>query len=380
MTDTAQARPLAARRRGKALLSRGMARVLHHGAWKFRHYECVWSMAQKELASTVRVPVLKRPGLLRRGYLSESWVLYDLARNDRRDYLPDYARFTKTRLINGRYSAILDNKLLFDRIVGSRTGVVPHFYGILENGQLIDVMTDRPSQPAAPPLIAALRKAGALVLKPLTGGGGRGIEILRHEDGRFLRNGDPIEESALAAFMEGCSNYLACEYLEQHPDLRALNPDTVNTVRILTMQDDRADAFIARAILRIGTRRSAPTDNWTRGGLSAMIDIETGALGPAVSYPDGTDRLIWHAVHPETQQPIEGTVLPNWDKVRDGVLDVFRHLPVLKYVGWDAVVTEDGYRLLEGNNYSDVNLLQVHGPLLRDRRVRSFYARHGILA
>lgn len=336
-------------------------------------------MVQKELASTVRVPTLKRPGLLRRGFLSESWVLYDLAHNDRRDYLPDYARFTRTRLINGRYAAILDNKLLFDRIVGARDGVLPRFHGILEKGRLIDVMADRPSRPAAESLIAELRKAGCMVLKPLTGGGGRGIAILRHDGGVFTHNGDVIEEEALADFIEGCSNYLACEYLEQHPMLRDIHPDTVNTVRLLTLQDDRCAPFIARAILRVGTARSAPTDNWTRGGLSALIDPETGRLGPAVSYPAGGDRLTWHSVHPETGKPIEGETVPNWEAVRNGVLSVFESLPVLKYVGWDVVVTSDGFRILEGNNYSDVNLLQVHGPLLSDRRVRDFYIRHGVL-
>jgi hypothetical protein len=43
-----------------------------------------------------------------------------------------------------------------------------------------------------------------------------------------------------------------------------------------------------------------------------------------------------------------------------------------------VVVTEDGFRILEGNNFSDVNLLQIHGPLLKDERVAAFYSRHGI--
>jgi hypothetical protein len=43
------------------------------------------------------------------------------------------------------------------------------------------------------------------------------------------------------------------------------------------------------------------------------------------------------------------------------------------------VVTEDGFRILEGNKYPDVHILQVHRPLLADDRIRAFYRRHGVI-
>lgn len=56
-----------------------------------------------------------------------------------------------------------------------------------------------------------------------------------------------------------------------------------------------------------------------------------------------------------------------------------REVAVSAYVGWDIIVTDDGYKIIEGNNYSDVNLLQIHRPLLADPRVRRFYLYHGII-
>jgi hypothetical protein len=44
-----------------------------------------------------------------------------------------------------------------------------------------------------------------------------------------------------------------------------------------------------------------------------------------------------------------------------------------------VVVARDGPVLIEGNNHSDVNLIQAHRPLLANARVRAFYERHGIL-
>ena len=47
------------------------------------------------------------------------------------------------------------------------------------------------------------------------------------------------------------------------------------------------------------------------------------------------------------------------------------------FLGWDVVVTADGIRLLEGNANTGMNVLQVHGPLLSDPRIRRFYESHG---
>jgi hypothetical protein len=315
----------------------------------------------------------------RRGFLSESWVLYDLARNDWRPYLSDYARFTRTRLINGSYAVVLDNKLIFDRFVGGSCAAVPRIQGILRQGRMLDPTGKTPGCTASRGVMDELHRAGALVLKPLTGGGGRGLAMLRLIGDDVTLNGTVVNEDDLRRYVESCDNMMVCAFVAQHPTLARLYRHTTNTVRLLTIQDDACDAAVIAAVLRVGTDRSVPTDNWSRGGLSARVDVDTGQVGRAVGYPAGADRLSWHATHPASGEAIEGVSIPHWDRIRTGVLEIFRALPVLKYVGWDIVVTEDGFRILEGNNYSDVNLLQVHGPLLADERVRAFYQRHGVL-
>lgn len=367
----------ASRSPGRAF--RLFAKIVHHAAWRLRLLEYALPAIERELASPVKVPARVRPGLWRRGFLSESWVLYDLADNDPDDYLPDLARFTRTRLINGGHGAILDDKLLFDRFVGGGQGTLPRVFGVLRNGRSHDPAGNMPTRRASALVLEELRRRGGLVVKPATGGGGRDVFILRHDSGGFTLNDAPIDEAGIAVFVDGRNGDMACELVVQHPRLAALHPATTNTLRVLTMQDEHCDAFVAAAVMRIGTAASAPTDNWSRGGLSAGIDIASGVAGQAAAYPAAGDRLTWHARHPETGAAIAGLKVPHWSDIVDGVLGAFRSLPDLKYVGWDVVVTEDGFRILEGNNYSDVNLLQVHGPLLADRRVRDFYRRHGVL-
>jgi hypothetical protein len=38
-----------------------------------------------------------------------------------------------------------------------------------------------------------------------------------------------------------------------------------------------------------------------------------------------------------------------------------------------------GYKILEANDFCGIQLLQMHRPLLDERRVRSFYERHGVV-
>jgi hypothetical protein len=55
-------------------------------------------------------------------------------------------------------------------------------------------------------------------------------------------------------------------------------------------------------------------------------------------------------------------------------------LPLNRYVGWDVVVDDAGSPvIIEANKNTDVNLLQVHGGLLVEPRVRQFYQAVGVL-
>jgi hypothetical protein len=137
-------------------------------------------------------------------------------------------------------------------------------------------------------------------------------------------------------------------------------------------------SFVATAVHRFGNSKSAPVDNWTAGGLSVRVDLETGALSTGITYPRA-GSLEWHHSHPETGAQIEGIVVPGWQNVIARILAAADAYDFLSYVGWDVVIRDDGFSVLEGNNYTDVNLLQIHGGLLKDKRVAQFYRYHRVI-
>lgn len=55
-------------------------------------------------------------------------------------------------------------------------------------------------------------------------------------------------------------------------------------------------------------------------------------------------------------------------------------LPFLNYVGWDVVVTDDGFKVIEGNNNTDIEI-QMHRRLglLTQPRVQRFYEHHKVI-
>jgi hypothetical protein len=227
------------------------------------------------------------------------------------------------------------------------------------------------------------RELGALVIKPFDWGGGGGVHVCRYVDGKFYCNGRPATIEGPDPFQLQRqlqkTSCLVTEFVHQAGYSRRIFPDSTNTIRILTMRDPETQrSFVATAVHRFGNSKSAPVDNWTAGGLSAKVDIETGTLSKAVTYPRASS-LEWYQSHPETGERIEGVVIPGWQNVIARILAAADAYDFLSYVGWDVVIRDNGFSVLEGNNYTGVESIQVHGGLLKDKRVAQFYRYHRVI-
>lgn len=354
-----------------------VAKLVHHATWHMRRLEYALPYFERELRSTVHGSG-RRSWSIRRGFLSESWVLFDLGRNDWRRYLTDYERSVGTRLINGPAAVLLDDKCLFTRLLRHETDRLPRIYGMLRGGLIVTEGQD-PSAGARLSTFLA-KRAVRVVVKPVSGGGGKDVSIVAcDEAGIFMIDGAPIDADALDRFAASRDGGMVTEFISQHAAVDAIYPHATNTVRILTMIDDDGP-FVAAAVARFGTPASAPIDNWIRGGVCAEVDVGTGRLGKAADYPAHRSHMTWLTHHPDTGSPIDGVVLPNWRPAVAELLALAARLPWLKQVGWDIVITDDGYRIIEGNSFSGTNLFQIHRPLLDDPRVRAFYRRHGVFS
>jgi hypothetical protein len=336
------------------------------------------SLAGREVKSGVPLDRRERLRMIRGGFLSESYVIYQLDKNDRSQYLSDFQRWVRTPDVNGQYHLLLRDKLLFALVMKSFPLHDVDSFGVIRNGRVFYAGCSKIG--AADYLLQLLQIHPRLVLKPIDAGGGANVRFLFRRDEGLLLNGTPLCESRLRTLVSSMRNDIISCFVEQSREVAALNPRTTNTLRVLTMWDlDIGEPFVVAAVLRIGRESSYPVDNWSKGGLSAEVDLESGRLGKGVGHPGRDLTLTWHSQHPESGAPIEGFAVPQWQDIKARLLGICRSVPFLQYVGWDLILTDSGFKILEGNHYADVNLLQVHRPLLADARVVRFYKAHGVI-
>jgi len=191
--------------------------------------------------------------------------------------------------------------------------------------------------------------------KAVEGFGGGGFAALRVE-----RRGDALalvhplsgEVRTVAEWFSHLERapdgWLLEEYLPQHPTLRALNPDSLNTLRMWTIRHG-ADVHVHGAFLRVG-RAGSQVDNTSAGGLACPVDIATGRIAAAL---DLTLRRNEYQRHPDSGAPLVGVAIPYWQDcvaLAGAALSIF---PQMTFAGLDIAVAPDGPRVIELNVYPD---------------------------
>ena len=338
----------------------------------------------RELVARERRALAGNPGwrrrlaLWRRGFLTESGAIYGYPDVDLRHYLSDAARYLRSPEINGRFGQVCDDKVLFHALLNG-VAPLPRHFGLIIGGRFVPFAPDADAGDADGPVVSLARRHGAVVCKPRGGGGGFDVRIVRHCPDRGLTcNGKPADPRGLApaSFVR---DTVVCAFVHQAAYARRIFAETANTIRVLTMIDvDTGRPFVATAVHRFGTAKSVPVDNANLGGLTAGVDLVTGRLRAAVAYADD-GNLVRREAHPDSGAAIAGVEVTGLPAVRDDLLRAAAAVAFMPYVGWDVIVTDDGYSIVEGNSYTGVGLLQAHGPLLADPRVRRFYAHYGVV-
>lgn len=299
-----------------------------------------------------------RPDLWARGFFSQRAWLYDFARFGHRWYLTDWEIERRLGRVNGDAGVRwVEDKLLFHLWL-DRLGLSHHaagLVGVTGQGRFVGMAGHAT-------LADAFDGGEPLVCKPVRGNGGRGVTLVRSPE-EVPKDGSVLLERRLVP----------------HPYAERIFPGALNTIRIITMLD--ADGpFIAGAAHRFGIAAAAPVDNFKRGGVSALVDPDSGRLSAGRSNPGHHPDHV-HPIHPETGAAIEGVRVPYWGEAKRLALELAGLVPGLWHVGWDIAITPDGPRVVEGNSQlANPNLVQAHQPLLQDPRVRAFLWRHKVLS
>lgn len=198
---------------------------------------------------------------------------------------------------------------------------------------------------SAPDLVRLVQKqrASRLVFKPLEGWSGKGIHIPEINFGENVTFCEPGESNVREAEdycrdtlkLDKGGDWIVEEYFHQHPVLSALNPTSVNTVRIWVMAPpEPGECQVLLAFLRMG-RAGMVIDNVSSGGIAAPINLASGRLAPARDYLAGYNV---YPRHPDHGALIEGVVLPCWPDVQRLAVKALSVFPGLRFAGLDVAI------------------------------------------
>ena len=189
-----------------------------------------------------------------------------------------------------------------------------------------------------------LNKHPQFMYKPVDGLGGHGVRKMSIED---IKDFDEFYNGIVS------NGNLVEELIIQHEDISKFASKSVNTLRIMTF-NYKDHSEILEVMMRIGDG-DHDVDNFHQNGMGVLVDKETGKLiGKAINKNNEE-----YEYHPKSNIKFDGFQIPNWEIIKNTVLEASKVNEHIHVVGWDVAVTKDGCTLVEGNRRPGFDLPQV---------------------
>lgn len=306
------------------------------------------------------------------GFLSFRIKQYGLKDNNRGNFLSD-RDYRKLRPINNGCVSWVYDKVVTRYILDKKKNYLPEYYYhlVYRNGrQIVIPLHDCPKECGndISGVLKLLKQKKQLILKPSEGSHGNGVFKIEYLNGNYVVNDVIYDENLLTDKIKSLKGfYNITEYIEMHSVLKKFYDKTTYTIRIMVINEHGVDPWLANAYMRIAATSTGVTDNISDGGICARIDITTGEIFEP-------EQIINHVItpcefHPDTGVEIKGKV-PNWEFVKDGVLEVSRYIGQLEYLGFDVVVTDNGFKILEINTHQDLHRYPHY-----DKKIHEYFLR-----
>ena len=182
--------------------------------------------------------------------------------------------------------------------------------------------------------VADCRNLKEVIVKPALRSKGKGVQLMNFTEG-VNEKGETVEQ----VFSQYKRDFLFQRRVHQHPDMAALNPSSLNTIRVLSYRSEN-EVLIIYSVIRIG-RMGQIIDNQCAGGISTTI-TEDGKLGRVAFGGYSTDNIL----KTDSGIVLDGYQVPSYDKAIEMVKRMHLNLPYFRLIGWDVAIEEDGRPVL----------------------------------
>lgn len=190
-----------------------------------------------------------------------------------------------------------------------------------------------------PDVVDFLNKFDKYIIKPLGLQGGKGIRMVE-------RKADVEPKSLLLEYLklpEFSNGVVMEELIVQDNRMAALHPESVNTIRITTV--NFGDSVVIKwPVLRMGRGHSV-VDNACSGGVFAALDENNGTIIRVADKQRGS----YYTTHPDTHISLMGFQVPLWNELCESVKKIASSCPDCHIMGWDMALTDKGWVVVECN-------------------------------
>ena len=147
-------------------------------------------------------------------------------------------------------------------------------------------------------------------------------------------------ESLLLGYLkrpEFSDGFLLEELIDQDSRLAAFHPESVNIIRISTVNFGNA-IETKWPVFQIGIGDSTVVNAAARGVIAA-IDEKTGTIIHAADKQRGSS----YTIHPDTHKPLIGFQIPSWNELCETLKSMASRCPDCHIMGWDMALTDKGW-------------------------------------
>lgn len=192
-----------------------------------------------------------------------------------------------------------------------------------------------------------------LIIKPSKSNNGLGIKKLNIVEGEIYVGQKRVTISQLLKEYKG--NFIVQEMLEQHPNMAAPHPESVNTIRMVTFRWKNEIRYLM-AFARFGSNGDI-RDNATVD-ISPRVGVKDN--GEFFEYGVSQD-LEKFTHHPTTGFDMSRLKhIPNYEEFKQFVIDRHKNLLHVDVVSWDIAVGVDGKPVfIEANFKGSISFYQL---------------------
>ena len=275
--------------------------------------------------------------------------------------VPVYKLYIEPRLNKNQFAPTFEDKNSYDKFFDDI--VTPATVLRKINGLYYDIEYRRVADPAR--LIAQLDNYQKLIIKPsVDSGAGKGILIFSRQNGEFRNADEALDEKLLASYPD----FVLQNVVRQHEYFRQFNPDSNNTLRILTYRSVKDDqVHVLHRLLRVG-KKGHFTDHDNLGGIAVGID-DNGHLNRF-----GTD---YYGMKYQQFNDIDFATLPTevpfLDDIEKTSISIARQLYYTRLLAIDFTVDDAGRALMleinlvgNGINQYQMNNGSLFGDLTKE--------------